>query len=53
MAKDQKKPYNKPELKADRIELGVYGDYNAPASETQPTLPIDKEHYRGPKDVGG
>jgi hypothetical protein len=46
MAPEKKKRYTKPELKAQKIELGVYGDYNG-ETETAPLLPVRN------KDVSG
>jgi hypothetical protein len=48
MADQKKKPYTKPEIRAQKIELGVYGDYNADGGDvTTPLLPVRD------KDQGG
>jgi hypothetical protein len=46
MAKNVKKPYTKPKLTAQKIKLGVYGDYCDQGDVVEPFSPIGPR-YRG------
>ncbi len=48
MAKENKKAYIKPQLKSQKIELGVYGDYDQDGGKD-----ITPSHPVRDKDLGG
>lgn len=45
MAQEKKKSYIKPQVKTQKIELGVYGNYNG--HEEVPTLPVSGKDETG------
>ena len=50
MTEGKKKRYTKPRLKAQKIELGVYGDYNGDC-DTAPFLPVRDRKAKGDVDL--
>jgi hypothetical protein len=51
MAKSVKKPYTKPKLTAQKIKIGVYGDYGDPGVVVEPFSPIDPGHRRSDRSL--
>ena len=48
---NQKKPYEKPKVKSQKVEMGVYGVYNEDSSP--PLMPIHHKDPRGGGNLDG
>jgi hypothetical protein len=46
----EKKPYSKPKLKAQKMSMGVYGDYTATGEATEPFDPVTGKKPIGDED---
>lgn len=51
MADKRKKTYTKPQLKSQKIELGVYGNYDG-GDTTLPVLPVRDREFPGGSNLG-